>query len=170
MITSLLEVINRVYIEMYPKRNAGMINYQTSERIYHPVQGWKNQPLADTGICFGIAMFVQDYLRLHGEEAEIVYLYRHYNAINGDGYEDTLVHGVVLYNGKYYDTRDSFGVEDIRALDFVRSCDGLDTHYPVYPERGDTGSRDPITNHITPELYAALEKTLYCTIPRRSIV
>lgn len=169
MITSLLEVIQRVYIEMYPKRNIGLINFHTCERQLLADKTWVKTPLDDTGICFGIAMFVQDYLRLHGVTVEMVYLYRHYNAPGGDGYEDTLVHAVLLCDGKYYDARDCYGVDDINALHFIQTCDGLDTHYAVYPERGDTGSRDTIPNHITPALYAALEKTLHCTIPRRSI-
>jgi len=66
MITSLLEDINRVYVEMYPKRNIELINFHTCERQLLADKTWIKTPMDDTGICFGVAMFAQDYLRLHG--------------------------------------------------------------------------------------------------------
>lgn len=171
MIGSVLRVINAVYSELYPKRNVGMINRHTHERIDHGNGEWTRAPMDDTGICFGVAMFVQDYLRLRGETCEIVFIYRRYDAEEGDGFEDVLVHGLLYKDGKFYDTRDNAGVDSFEDITYIREFDGLGVkeHYLSYPERGDTGSRDSVPNRMSDSLYSALEKSLNCTIPRRSI-
>lgn len=172
MIDSAFVGIRFAYMMLYPNYSLGMINRHTSERVDLGEGEWKRTDMVDTGICFGVAMVVQDYLRLRfQQESEIVYIYRRYDAEEGDGFEDVLVHAVLFAGGRFYDTDDFNGVEKFEDLTYIKSFDGLGVrdHYPVYAERGDTGSRDEIRNKISDKLHAAIENIFTISIPRRSI-
>lgn len=51
-------------------------------------------------------------------DKNIRFVVRSYNAPNGDGFEDTVVHAVLEHNGKFYDTDDFSGVSSFDALQF----------------------------------------------------
>ncbi|EEH4091482.1 hypothetical protein G7554_000197 [Salmonella enterica subsp. enterica serovar Saintpaul] len=173
MIRELLSGVREAYALCYPNREVGLINRCSYQKRYIDNDGsWEREKIEDTGICFGVAMMVQDCLKLKFRvSCEIVYVYRRYDAEEGDGFEDVLVHATLFYNGKFYDTDDYVGVERFEDLAYIRKFDGLGVqmHYPSFPERGDSGSRDEIPNKITPVLYKAIENIFSFDIPRRNV-
>ncbi|EBE0916453.1 hypothetical protein EXP36_00155 [Salmonella enterica subsp. enterica serovar Weltevreden] len=172
MISSVLTGVRLAYAGRYPGRALEMINRLGYVKEEHGNGEWTRTTMDDTGICFGIAMMVKDVLKNNfNTPCEIVYIYRRYNAEEGDGFEDILVHAVLWYDGKFYDSDDFTGVNKFEDLSYIRGFEGLGArmHYPSYPERGDTGSRDTIPNKITPELHEIIEKTIGFRIPRRNV-
>lgn len=166
LLDAYISLFLQAYMTLYPNRNVTMINSMTSTNDkLRP-----NQYLDDTGICFGVAITLKTLLReKDNQTAEMVYIYRTYSAEGGDGFEDTLVHSALLFEGRYYDAVNSEGVKNVNDLWFIRSSREPDKHYAVHPERGDTGSRELIPNKITPELYALFEKNVEFTIPRLEV-
>ena len=172
MIKSALYGIRQAYAMQYPRRNVGMINHYTQEKIDLGGGAWERRPMDDIGICFGVAMVVCDYLtQTFNLTPEIVYVYRRYDAENGDGYEDTLVHAVIYCDGKFYDTDDYSGVENFEDLKYLRDFndEGGQSHYPFYPARCDRGSRDEIPNKITDQFFASIELMFGVKLTKRCI-
>ncbi len=165
MITQTLQTIVEVYRTIYPDRDVGLINRMTRDKS----TDWST--LLDSGICFGVAIMVKDYLSMHHQNASIIYIYRRYDAEEGDGFEDVLVHAVLECNGKFYDTDDVGGVCEFKDLSYIRNFDGLGVrdHYFTYPEREDLCTRDSVPNTISEILFSAINRRLNTTITRRSL-
>lgn len=159
ILTDYLQAFVLTYMKFYPNRNVGMINTLT--------HGADRQPLADTGICFGLALTLKALMKTkHCVTPELIYIYRRYDATNGDGFEDTLVHCVLLLNGWYYDAINSEGVDSFSSLWFVRGLYKPHEHYIVYPERAPLENTVTIPNNVTLALHQAFEKTIGFRIER----
>jgi hypothetical protein len=118
-LTALLKEVTEQYMKWSPHE----LSCETVNKFINGVQFTKpdRNKVDSTGICYLVATFVKDYMEQHyAADVEFFFIWREFDPEYGEDEDDTL-HAGIYSEGKYYDTYNPEGVDDIKELTFYQN-------------------------------------------------